>query len=76
MGMNRPIRALKLTAEHHGISLEEVNMEIEAVINEAMGSKNPDVLRLWADIPCEGERPTPAELVAWIAEECQKAAVG
>lgn len=76
MDTNKASKALELTAKYHGISLEEVNMEIDAVIKEAMNSKEPDVLKLWGSIPCKGERPTPAELVAWIAEESQKAAVG
>ena len=69
MDTNRATRALELTAKNHGISLEEVIMEIEAVIEEAMNSQDPNVLKLWASIPCVGERLTPAELLTWIAEK-------
>ena len=68
MDISRATKALERTAQHYGITLEEVNREIENAIQEAMSSKTPGVRERWAQIPCEGEYPTPAELVAWIAE--------
>lgn len=40
---------------------------IEAM-SEGFNSKDPAARAMWAQIPCEGEIPTPEELIAWVGK--------
>lgn len=40
---------------------------IEAM-TEGFNSKDPSARAMWAQIPCEGEMPTPEELIAWVGK--------
>lgn len=65
------IRAvLEVVAQNNHTTVEEVKMEIELSIAEAIKTaiKNNDTKRLkkWKNIPCRGEVPTAEELLAYL----------
>lgn len=68
MDINRASRALERTAQVNGVSVNQVYKEIEATIEEAMATSDPRARALWSKIPCAGDRPTPAELIAFLTE--------
>lgn len=60
-------KALKKLAQREGVSEETVRREIEVAIAEAMKSPEPQAQAFWRTIPHKGERPTPEEVIAYIA---------
>lgn len=68
MNIIRAERAMEQTAKNHGVSYDQVYREIEEVIAEAMATNDPYGQALWSMIPCEGECPTPTELIAYLGE--------
>ncbi|MBO6267422.1 MAG: hypothetical protein J6M06_04235 [Synergistaceae bacterium] len=62
-------RAILQTAFRFGKPVSVVRREIEAAIDEAMHSTDPEVMERWKHIPFEGEKPTPEEFIAYAAKE-------
>ncbi|MNW53563.1 hypothetical protein D3C74_311280 [compost metagenome] len=60
-------KALKKLAKQKGISVEVVRHEIEIAITEGMKSPEPQAQVFWSSIPHKGERPTPEEVITYIA---------
>jgi hypothetical protein len=61
-------KALKRLAKQKGISEGAVHHEIEIAIQEAMKSPNLQAQEFWKSIPHKGEKPTPEEVIAYIAD--------
>lgn len=61
-------RALAEVARCEGITIEEVRAAIIESIEEAYHTSDPTAKALWAQIPCEGEVPTPEELIIWVGK--------
>ncbi len=57
--------------KREGITPEEVNPKLGAV-SYAMKSSDPKAQRFWNNFPCEGDSPTVEEVIAYLAENCQK----
>ncbi len=51
---------------------EEVRREIEKAIDEAMSSPDPQARIFWENIPKKSAKPTPEEVIAYIAGEIKK----
>ena len=49
------------------VARREHKAMIEAM-SEGFNSKDPAARAMWAQIPCEGEIPTPEELIAWVGK--------
>lgn len=65
--------SLRLVARKYGIPEETVKEQIELAIREAFlaarRENDPEVLRLWEEIPREAEIPTACEMVAYLAQK-------
>lgn len=71
MDLNEVIKmnVLKEVAKLHNTSERTVRREIQRAMDAAMKNPDPKVQKLWASIPCKGERPTPEELIEWAAAQ-------
>ena len=76
MDIERANRILKEVAKNRGISAEEMIHRLEFSINEAIDNaeKHNNIVSLgvWKMVPCVGNRPTAAELIAYIGELMDK----
>lgn len=63
------VRVMERVAREEGVSVETVRKEIDEAMRIGMQSSDPAVQAKWKEIPCEGERPTPEELLVFIAEQ-------
>lgn len=68
MDIGKAKRAIKNLAKQKGISEKEVRQEIEIAITEGMKSPEPQARAFWETIPHKGEKPTPEEVIAYIAD--------
>ncbi len=64
--------ALSQIAMHECIAVEEVKKEIQKALLIGLCSQDPNVQAYWKRIPCQGDIPTPEEVVAFLAEETKK----
>ncbi len=64
--------ALQTIADREGISVSEVRKEIQAAIDEGMKSTDKSVQAYWSKIPCKGAKPTPEEVINYIAKSVKK----
>lgn len=63
---------IKQVAQKEGVSEEEVRTEINKSIMMGWNNPDPKVHEIWTGIPCEGEMPTPEELIIWAVTEVIK----
>jgi hypothetical protein len=59
-------------AELHSTTAEEVRAEIESALVLACESPAPEARKACSRIPCEGERPSLEEVIAYCALEAIK----
>lgn len=64
-------KAFEKIAMREGISVAEVREEIQKAIDEAMKSNDPAVQAYWKKMSYKGEKPTPEEVVVYIATQVQ-----
>lgn len=60
---------IKQVARNNGVSEEEIRAEMKAAMMAGWNNPDPNVREMWSRIPCEGEMPTPEELIIWAAIE-------
>lgn len=72
MNTTKAKRAMRKLAKAKGISVEEVYREIELVLQDAR--RHPDAANQerWNAIPCNGEYPTPEEVITYIAKQMKQ----
>ena len=58
-------RAIEEVARREHKTVEEVRADMTEAMLEGWNSSDPAARTLWQTIPCEGEIPTPEELIAW-----------
>lgn len=58
---------IKLIALANNTTPEEVYSEMQIALDAAYQSKDPDVQKEWAKIPMKGNRPTPEEVIPFLA---------
>jgi len=61
-------RAIEGVALKEGLTVEEVRASMMEAIEEAFNSPDPIVQARWAQIPREGDIPTPEELIIWVGK--------
>ena len=61
-------RAIEKVARREHKAVEEVRTAMIEAMTEGFNSKDPAARAMWAQIPCEGEIPTPEELIAWVGK--------
>lgn len=59
----------QVAAQNH-VSIEEVRMEMQLAISEAMKSDNPTAKAFWKQLSPGGTPPTPDELIPLLAAIC------
>lgn len=64
--------ALQAIADRDGISISEVRKEIQSAIDEGMKSNDKSVQEYWSKIPRKGVKPTPEEVINYIAKSIKK----
>lgn len=62
-------KILEMTAEKCSVSVGEVRSEIAAAIEAGMESTSPEAAAFWKSVPRRGEKPTPEELLDFLAEK-------
>lgn len=67
MNSKKANRYLKRVALEHGVSISEVKSEITIAIEMAMSNTDPKIQAQWRDIPYKGEKPTPEEVITYLA---------
>lgn len=68
MDIEKAKKSIKKLAKEKGISEEAVRREIELAIDEGIKSPEPKAQLFWRTIPCEGDKPRPEEVIAYIAD--------
>ena len=63
------LTVLEQVALKHGVSVEEVRREINLAIEDALLDPTFEVKEYWAKIPKKGEKPTPEEMIEYIANK-------
>ena len=58
---------IKLIALANNTTPEEVYSEMQIALDAAYQSKDPDVQKEWAKIPLQGNRPTPEDVIPFLA---------
>lgn len=58
-------RAIEELARRERTSTENVRAYMIEAMMTGWNDPDPKVQALWKQIPCEGERPTPEELIVW-----------
>lgn len=58
---------IKLIAIANNTTPEEVYAEMQIALDAAYQNTDPDVQKEWAKIPLQGNRPTPEEVIPFLA---------
>ena len=69
MEESKVIRAFEKIAKSEGISVNEVKQEKQKAIDEAIQSDDPAIQAYWKKMKYKGEKPTPEEVVLYIARQ-------
>lgn len=69
MEESKVIRAFEKIAKSEGISVNEVKQEIQKAIDDAIQSDDPAIQAYWKKMKYKGEKPTPEEVVLYIARQ-------
>ena len=67
MNSKKMDRIFEQIALKNGVTKQEVIRSIQQAIDAAMDTADPQTLALWLAIPRRGDRPSPAEFVAYMA---------
>ena len=65
-------RALRQIAEREGTSVDAVREEIRAAIAMGRNDPSPAARAFWQSLPCEGDEPTPEEVILHLADEARR----
>lgn len=58
---------LEAVAKQYNTTANEVYKEMQIAIDAGFDNPDPEVQKEWMRIPFEGERPTPEEVIPYIA---------
>lgn len=72
MNRKRAERALKAVAARDGVTVEYVRAEIQNAIDIGMANPDLHIRAYWKAIPHHGERPTPEDVISFMAEDVTK----
>lgn len=62
-------KILQDIARREGISVSEVEREMQRAIDEGFDNSSEEERQAWARIPCKGERPTVEEVIDGISRQ-------
>lgn len=66
--------ALQEVAAYNNTTVEEVRKEIMIAMEAGRNNPDPAVQALWAQIPHEGDKPTPEEFIAFLSARIKEEA--
>ena len=69
MNKKKVLKAFKEIATRKGISVAEVRKEIQKAIDIASASPDPVVEEQWRRMPYRGKKPTPEDVVIYLAKQ-------
>lgn len=61
---------IEIIAKREGVSAQEVKAAMQEAIQEGFNNLDPAVREQWAQIPIEGDVPTPEEVIFWASCKC------
>lgn len=64
--------SMELIARLEGVPVEAIRHEFERVIRLGFLHPDPQVRARWGTLPCQGEQPTPEEVVEYLWAELTK----
>lgn len=67
------MKVLKTIAMSEGITVEEVENEMQRAIDAGFSSQDESVQNEWSKVPFKGDRPTSKELLEYLVK-CQREA--
>lgn len=62
-------RAIEQIAIKNHTSVDEVRLQMKIAMINGLVSEDPKTKAYWQSIPCEGDIPTPEELIAYVADD-------
>lgn len=65
-------KALRILAARDGVTAGYVRAKIQNAIDIGMANLDPHIRAYWKAIPHHGERPTPEDVICFIAENISK----
>jgi len=67
MNEKKIARSLKKVAQKYGVSVEEVRRDIGLAASAAKENPDPQIQAFWDSVPRKGDKPTPEEVIAYVA---------
>ena len=61
-------QVFEYVAGQSGVTVTQVIQEIDTAIAAAMANPDPAAQKFWSSVPRQGDRPTPAELLTYLAD--------
>lgn len=58
---------LEAVAKQNNTTADEVYKEMQIAIDAGFDNPDPEVQKMWKQIPFKGERPTPEEVIPYVA---------
>lgn len=62
---------LEAVAKQHNTTVEEVYKEMQIAIDAGFDNPDPEVQKMWKQIPFKGDRPTPEDVIPYVATMAQ-----
>lgn len=72
MRKSRGAKAITKLAAEKGISVKEVRHEIQIAIDAGMANQDPNVQAYWKKMIKNGVKPTPEDVIEYIAKQAKK----
>lgn len=69
MDKSQVTKAFEKIAQKEGISVSEVRREIQIAIDDAIKSDDPAIQAFWKKMKCSNGKPTPEEVVIFLAKQ-------
>lgn len=60
---------LEQIAKQNDTTVEEIYKEMQIAIDAGFDNPNPEVQKRWKQIPFKGDKPTPEDLIPYVASQ-------
>lgn len=72
MDKTRAKKAIKEAAKLDGIDEKKYMKNLQEAIDAGFDNPDADVQAVWKNIPLEGDRPTPEEVICFLVKEVKR----
>ena len=69
--LKQATRAIEEIARREHKTVAQVRADMVEAMMSGWNNPDPQVQEMWKQIPCEGEMPTPEELIVWAKHRVQ-----